>query len=228
MKNKIIQNAFIFLILVLILLPGCKKKSTPAAATPVTGLMIAGMIARVDFPSGSESSIFEIELLDMATQEHISGAMVTISGPGGVTILSETAGTPGEYRLDLWDEDLVVAGASYTISVASSAGNFSDTFGVPGNIVCAADYSTVTLPAVTPGYMCMDFGVVHTPDGAFANFGPGNISPVNVAATGILDHGAGNYDIDFTARRIKYGVFPGSYYLSMIDMSVTIMRDYVK
>lgn len=203
-KNKVIY-AFVMVIVVIISY-GCRSHSAPS--DPDAGSSSTSdydYIVLAQFHKGNNhtlnSEIFAVVLMN-GEGVTVTASTITLTGPTGVIGLQNSTGGIMYYSDDVHDK--YIHGGLYSVSFTVEGSTYTGTIIPPGELVIAADGSSVSWPFSS----AMTSISVRNPDWNSQSYGPFINSPFDVNATGIYSYGAGEYSIYASVTKMEDGFMP--------------------
>jgi len=204
------------LALAVIILCSCSN-NTPSEPLVNTDLIINASLSRQESETSFGQVVYGVMLFD-AAYNPVLGAVVTVSGPGGVTTLADAYSTGSYMGQFIGDEgaDWFQFGQSYTVSVSTGGGTYTAGMSAPGSVSVAGDGSTVSWQYEGNQDTVM---VMHTVSSEQVTLMPDQNSPVNLNATGIYNNGAGDYNIQANIVKVGVSAFSGASAGSALTMT---------
>jgi len=203
--RKITVIAFAVIVFAAFVLCSCTSPSQPTDSADIT---INASLSRQESDISFGQVVYMVMLFDSSFNP-VSGATVTVSGPAGVTALSDnlSAGSYSAQFIGDGGADWFQFNQQYTVSVSAGGSLYTANMNAPGNITVAGDGSTVSWlyegnqDAVT---------VTYTGTSEQVMLGPDQDSPADLNATGIYNNGAGDYFIQANIIKVGIAAFSGA------------------
>jgi hypothetical protein len=223
--NKLGWFKILSIVAATILITSCSGKSSPTITTPTYNLNGPEIEASIGWNPVSQAA--QLDLVNNASGgAAVTNAAVTVTLSGGGTPVTYTtsAGPVAYYAntLSSW-----TAGGTYTMSIQSSLGNFSDSVVAVGNIAVTSGTSGVTC-TWTGGGNENTISVENLTSFASTVFGPNVTSPYVIPLGAFTGSAPTTYLVSPSLTNLKASAFPnsypGSFFSSSAQNSVTVIR----
>ena len=216
----------LFVMVVSTLLVGCPaKNSAPTLTLPSYNLN--GPEIEASIGSNPVSQVVQLNFVNQAGTTAVTNAAVTLSLSGGGSTpvtYSYSAGTLAYYDHLL---SSVTPGGTYTMTIQSSIGSFSDSVVALGNIAVTSVASGVTC-TWTGGGNENTISVENLANSSSTIFGPNVTSPYVIPSGAFTGSSPTTYLVSPSLINLKSSAFPnsypGSYFDSSAQTGVSIIR----
>jgi hypothetical protein len=205
-KREDYMKKLIVLVFALIVLSGCK---TPPVTEPPgdNSLIIAATLSRQESNLTLGQTVYMV-LLVKGFGTPVTDAAVTVTGPGGVTILAGTG--MGGYTAQFLDTDVALYyqfNGEYSVNITTGGMTYTALMRAPGGVTIPSDGAAVSW--LYEGNT--DSITLLGPAGSMLNLAADRVSPVDLNATGFYTtNGPGSYMIQANVVKQQTGAFSGA------------------